>query len=62
MTIISLISDATYAYDGDSDATDDHGIRQELHQRDIGIELLDIVRKHYYSLVPDNQKSDTCDD
>jgi len=31
ITIILLINDATYAYDGETNTTDDHSIRQELH-------------------------------
>lgn len=52
----------TYAYEGEADATDDQSVRQELHQCYVGVESLDIIRKRYYPLMSDNQKSHTCDD
>lgn len=52
----------SYAYNREADATHNHGIRQKLHQRDLGIEFLDIIRERYYSLVSSDQKPYTCDD
>lgn len=48
----------THNHDQETDTADDQGIPDELQQRDVREEILDIVRQVDDSLMPTNQKLD----